>query len=90
MIKPWVQHVESELSSKPEALRVINQQLWCCCWGDGIVVLDHSDLKQLRAIPAGDMGSVRDVAELCDGGFVIAASKGLFYITLNGKCRTKH
>ena len=66
-------------------MRVINQQLWCCCDRDGIVVLDPSDLRPLQTIPAGDMGSVHDVAEMRDGDIVIAASEGLFHDTMNGK-----
>ena len=49
------------------------------------MVLDHSDLKLLRTIPAGDMGSVQDVAEMRDGDIVMAASNGLFYTNISGK-----
>ena len=65
------------------ALRHIQQQLWCCCWGDGIAVLD-TDLKQLRTIPAGAMGYVSDVAEMSSGDVIIAAYKGLFHADING------
>ena len=83
--KQWVKQAEVKLPHNICSVCVINQQLWCCCLNDGIVVLDHSDLKQLRTIPAGDMGSVCDVAEMRDGNIVIAASQGLFYTNINGK-----
>ena len=47
------------------------------------MVLNPSDLMQLRTIPAGDMGSVRDVAEMRDGDIVIAASKRLFHAKIS-------
>ena len=81
--KQWVKQAEVKLPHFPCSVRGINQQLWCCCGNAGIVVLDHSDLKQLRTIPAGDMGNVRDVAEMCDGDVVIAASKGLFHAKIS-------
>ena len=49
------------------------------------MVLDHSDLKRLRTIPAGDRGEVRDVAVMHDGDIVIASSNGLFHDTMYGK-----
>ena len=61
-------------------LRVINQQLWCCCGDAGIVVFD-SELQQQRAIPAGEMGTVYDVAEMNNGDVVIAARNGLCHIS---------
>ena len=77
--KQWMKQAEVKLPYGANSMRVINQQLWCCCDRDGIVVLNPSDLKQLRTIPAGDMGSVHDVARLSEGYLVIAASKGLFH-----------
>ena len=82
-MKQWVKQAETPLPSMPERLRVINQQLWCCCAGAGIVVFD-SELQQQRTIPAGDMGCVYDVAEMSDGDVVIAASKGLYHIDDSG------
>ena len=66
----------------PQDLRVINQQLWCCGGGAGIVVFD-SELQQQRTIPAADMGLVYGVAEMRNGDVVIAASKGLYH-SFNG------
>ena len=83
--KQWVKQAEVKLPRGVNSVRVINQQLWCCCWTAGIVVLDPSDLKQLRTIPAGDIGSVHDVAEMRDDDIVIAARDGLFHATDNGK-----
>ena len=66
------------LRIEPEGLRVIKQQLWCCCQGAGIVVLD-SELQHQRTIPAGEMGWVYDVAEMSNGDVVIAADNGLYH-----------
>ena len=83
-MKQWVKQAEKKLPSKPQGLRVINQQLWCCCGKAGIVVFD-SELQQQRTIPpADDMGDVYDVAEMSNGDVVIAASQGLYYRS-NGK-----
>ena len=81
--KQWVKQAEVKLPYTAYSVHVINQQLWCCCYTQGIVVLDHSDLKRLRTIPAGDMGSVNDVAEMRDGDIVIAASQGLFHAKIS-------
>ena len=81
--KQWVKQAEVKLPYIAYSVRVINQQLWCCCWEDGIVVLAHSDLKQLRTIPAGDMGSVNDVVEMRDGDIVIATDNGLFHVRIS-------
>ena len=67
----------------PRGLRVINQQLWCCCWDKGIVIFD-SELQQQRTIPAGEMGKVHDVAEMNNGDIIIASDDGLYHIS-NGK-----
>ena len=72
------------LPAVPSHLRVIKQQLWCCCDGDGIVVLD-TDLQQQRTIPAGEMCNVHDVAEMENGDVIIAASGGLYKQPDNGK-----
>ena len=80
-----MKRIAVEISRNVGSVRVINEQLWCCCEGDGIVVLDHSDLKQLRTIPAGDMGKVIDAADLPAGDVVIAASEGLFHADISGR-----
>ena len=49
------------------------------------MVLESGDILKLRTIPAGDMGSVRDVAEMRDGDIVIAAREGLLYTNIDGK-----
>ena len=66
------------------SLRVINQQLWCCRFDAGIVVLD-SELQQQRTVPAGEMGWVYDVAEMSNGDVVIGASNGLYAADVLGK-----
>ena len=77
-LKQWVKQAETKLPSKPAGLRVINQQLWCCCDDAGIVVFD-SELQQQRTIPAADMCVVCDVAEMSNGDVVIAAAAGLYH-----------
>ena len=75
--KQWVKQAEQKIPSA-RCLRVINQQLWCCCHDAGVVVLD-SHLQQQRTIPSGDMGEVMDVAEMSNGDILIAATKGLHH-----------
>ena len=82
-VKQWVNQAERQLPSLPQSLRVINQQLWCCCNDGGIVVFD-SELQQQRTILAGDMGDVRDVADMSNGDAVIATGRGLYH-GRNGK-----
>ena len=77
-MKQWVRQAQKKLPSRPQAVRVINQQLWCCCVGTDIVVFD-SELQQQRAIPADDMGTVYDVAEMSNCDVVIAAYEGLYH-----------
>ena len=86
--KQWVKQAEKKLPKWPEGLRVINQQLWCCCGGDGIVVFD-SEFQQQRTIPAGDMGYVFDAAEMSNGDVVIAAGTGLYHRQI-GECSLCH
>ena len=75
----WVKQAEKQLTSMPEGLRVINQQLWCCCRDAGIVIFD-SELQQQRTIPAADdMYNVYDVAEMSNGDVVIATHFGLHH-----------
>ena len=82
-VKQWVNQAERQLPSLPQSLRVINQQLWCCCNDGGIVIFD-GELQQQRTIPAADMGDVRDVADICNGDVVIATGRGLYH-GRNGK-----
>ena len=82
-MKQWVKQAEKKLPSRPEGLRVINQQLWCCCGDAGIVVFD-SELQHQRTIPAADMGWVYDVAKMRNDDVIIAAHTGLFCCS-NGK-----
>ena len=74
-MKQWVKQAEMKLTSIPEGLRVINQQLWCCCSEAGIVVFD-SELQQ-RTIPAAAMCDMYDVAEMSNDDIIIAAMSGL-------------
>ena len=81
-MQQWVKQAESEMPPVFEGLRVINQQLWCCCGDVGIMVFD-SELQQQRTIPAGGMGHVNDIAEMSNGDVIIAAENGL-YLSSNG------
>ena len=83
-MKQWVKQAETPLPSSAWGLRVINQQLWCCCGKAGIVVFD-SELQQQRTIPAGDMDDVYDVTEMSNGDVIIAAHIGLYHDS-NGEC----
>ena len=83
--KQWVKQVEVKLPSWPEGLRVINQQLWCCCDDAGIVVFD-SELQRQHTIPAAEMRSVCDVAEMSNGDVVIAAAGNGLYHRHDGEC----
>ena len=79
----WVKQAEKQLTSMPEGLRVINQQLWCCCRDAGIVIFD-SELQQQRIIPSDDIGDVYDVAEMSNGDVVMASRHGLYHCS-NGQ-----
>ena len=80
----WLKQKEEKLPSRAYALRVIKQQLWCCCGSDGIVIYD-SDLQKQRTIPSGDMVGVFDVAEMSSGDLVIAADYGLYHTDASGQ-----
>ena len=82
--KQWVKQAENKLPGRPQGLRVINQQLWCCCGYDGIVIFD-SELQQQRTIPAC-MGYVCDAAEMSNGDVVIATASNGLYHRRNGEC----
>ena len=84
-MKQWVKRSEEKLPSEPLCLRVINQQLWCCCIDGGIVIFD-SELQQQHTIPAGSMGHVNDVAEMSNGDVVIAATNGLYHSSKDEWC----
>ena len=73
----WVRHAVQKLPSAPQALRVINEQLWCCCGAAGIVVFD-SELGEQRTVAAADMGPFNDVAELSNGDVIIATDNWLY------------
>ena len=82
----WVKQAETELPGRPEGLRVINQQLWCCCSGrDAGIVIYDSELQQQRIILADDMNEEFDVAEMSNGDVVIATANALYH-RHNGRC----
>ena len=83
--KSWVRTAEERIiCDYVWAVRVINQQLWCCCSSDGIFVFD-TELNQQRTIPCGDMGSVYDVAQMSNGDVVTAAKNGLYHTDVTGE-----
>ena len=76
--KQWVKQVEKKLPLGPQALRVINQQLWCCLRGSGIMLLD-GELQWQRNVPVGGASKVYDVAKMSNGDVITAASNGLYH-----------
>ena len=80
-----MKQAETPLPAEPQALRVINQQLYCCCYGNGIVVFD-SELQRQRNIQRPDMGYIRvyDIAVMSSGDAVVATRDGLLH-NVNGK-----
>ena len=85
-LKQWTKTAENKLPPWHAGLRVINQQLWCCCGFAGIVVFD-SELQQQRTVPRGDMDKLHDVAaEMSNGDVIIASGTGLYHVCRGG-CR---
>ena len=87
-MKQWVKQAATLLPQRPAGLRVINQQLWCCCGNAGIVIFD-SELQQQRSLPAGDMLDMWDVTEMSNSDVVIAITTGLYH-RHNGECSLYH
>ena len=83
--KRWIKSAQADL---PQAgyggLRVIKQQLWCCCGEAGIMVFD-SALQKQRIIPVQAMKGVNDVAEISNGDVLIAAWQGIYHADASGK-----
>ena len=81
-VRQWVRQTQTRLTSSwPRGLRVINEQLWCCCGDAGIVIVD-SELQQQQqqlSMSSADMGNVYDVAEMSNGDVVIVAGNGLYH-----------
>ena len=86
--KSWVRTAEKEINSYVHEICVINQQLWCCCYLEGIVIFD-TELNRQHTIP---MDNVKGVAELSNGDVVIATRTGLHHAEVTGetKCLTHH
>ena len=82
--RQWARQAQKQLPPSPWGLRVINQQLWCCCRAAGIVVFD-SELQQQRIMLTDNMSYVRDVAAMSNGDVVIAAQNGLYHANKNGR-----
>ena len=80
---------ETKLPSSPKALRVINEQLWCCSNKSGIIVFD-GELQQQRVIPRGSMGEIHDVAVLSNGDLVVATLYGLYHTDVAGNIINVH
>ena len=69
---------ELKLPATPKALRVINDQLWCCCNKTGIVVF-NAELQQQRVIQDINKDEVHDVAKMNNGDLVIATIADLYH-----------
>ena len=87
-----------KLPGHPQALRVINGQLWCCCENIGILVFDAELRHQWTvATTAASRGKVFDVASLAAGGggddgdgggggeIVVATASGLYHADSTGE-----
>ena len=74
-----MKELEQNLPCYPCALRVINQQLWCCCHWAGVVIYD-GDLEARHRIPR--LGWVFDVAQIDDQHVVIATGNGLYHASI--------
>ena len=81
--RQWVKQAEKKLPGWPQGLRVINQQLWCCCRDAGIVIFD-SELQQQHTIWGAGAVLVYDVAEMSNGDVVMASRYGLYHCS-NGQ-----
>ena len=73
----WTQQTKVKLPDTPRALRMINERLWCCCFGTEIVVYD-TELQKQCVVPAGDMDLTHDAALLSNGDVALGAYDGLF------------
>ena len=81
----WLKEAEQSLPAYPRNVRVIKQQLWCCCGLDGIIVFDP-DLRKQRTISADSIRlDIHDVTETSWGDVIVAADKGLYRQQGNGK-----
>ena len=84
--KQWVKQAEKELPASPFGLRVINQQLWCCGFESGVVVLDPDFQQASTCTAAGRQDAVVFVvAQLSSGDVIVAEVNGLYHI-FNGLC----
>ena len=81
--RKWVACAATKLPSRPKSLKLINQQLWCCCGWSGIVVFDIKRHHQFN-IARGEMGKVYDVAQMSNGNVLIATPSGLYHTDATG------
>ena len=80
----WTKEKELELPATPDSVRVINEQIWCCCTGSGIIVFD-SDLQKQESIEIEGITFVMDIASMSNGDIVVAHAKGLFHVKIEGE-----
>ena len=78
----WKRHQTATLSNSTRNIRFIENHIYACLEG-GIHVYTTS-LQRVDTIEAADMGDVRDVCSVPSGGFVVAATKGLYQHKDNG------
>ena len=81
--KAWRKVLTKVLPSVAQNVRIVNQQLWCCCLNGGIVVLDKN-LWHQRIITCIDKECVYDVVQYCNDDVVIASSSGLLHADTDG------
>ena len=75
--KVWTKQAETTLKSgPPRSVSVLNQQLYCCYGGAGVMIFQN-DLQHKISMPTWDVDSVLDLTETSNGDVIIATSEGL-------------
>ena len=92
ILNSWTFEKSVNIPAPPNALRRINDTLWCC-HNDGISVFDEN-LQRIHDIPQGNFGMVFDIAQLPRHAETIndnyhmdafvAADHGLFFHSAQG------
>ena len=76
---------EIDLKGKAQAVCFVNGELYSCEGSRGIHVYD-TNLQFAHSIEPGEMTEVYGVAGIDDGTIVVAASNGLFQMSITGTC----
>ena len=86
----WVKQTEENLPQDASSVRVIADEIWCCC-GDAHIAVYDEDLKWKRGIQltgaetGGNPVVVHDVAMMPQGELIIAGTNGLYHTDMSGK-----